>query len=216
MNVSTRVALVLLSATTVAALSGCSTGASAAQTVPMTARASPSASAATASPSATTPTTTGSPSATGGPTASPSSAAAAAGTCGPSSGAAATAAAVARLRPPTGLPGFRWDAAHADHSGYAPCAALSWSVVGLDGSTASSPYAIVLFHDGTYLGTATSTQYGFQPDVRRTAGDAIAVTYHFPRGADSDADPTGRATASFTWDASTHHVVMTGNVPPTS
>ncbi len=84
----------------------------------------------------------------------------------------------------------------------------------MKGSTASSPYAILLFHRGTYLGTATATQYGFLPMVVRTNPATIAVTYTYAQGADSNADPTGRAHASYSWNASTGKVDMTGNTPP--
>jgi hypothetical protein len=90
-----------------------------------------------------------------------------------------------------------WDAVGADYSGYSPCAALSWVVVTVEGSTPSSPYAILLFHRGTYLGTATATQYGFAPKIQRTNPATIAVTYTYPQGTDSNADPTGRTHASY-------------------
>jgi hypothetical protein len=134
--------------------------------------------------------------------------------CGPATGAEAASAAIAALPLPSGLSGHEWDAANADHSGYDRCAALSWSVVTVEGGTPSSPYAVLLFHDGAYLGTATATQYGFSPTVTRAGADAITVVYRYAKATDSNADPTGRTTATYTWDASTSKVVMTGDVPP--
>ncbi|BDZ48509.1 hypothetical protein GCM10025867_07500 [Frondihabitans sucicola] len=115
---------------------------------------------------------------------------------------------------PSGLSDARWDAAHADYSGYEPCAALSWSVVTIEGSTPSSPYAILLFHDGEYLGTATSVPYGFSPVIARGSDDAISVTYRYAQGTDSNADPSGRATATYRWNAATGRVDMRGSTPP--
>lgn len=113
-----------------------------------------------------------------------------------------------------GLDSAVWDATGADYSGYGPCAALSWSLVTLEYATVSSPTAVLLFHDGEYLGTATSEQYGFTPLVERVADDAIAVTYRFVQGAESNADASGRATATYTWNPATDSVDMAGDVPP--
>lgn len=136
--------------------------------------------------------------------------------CGPATGSAAAASAIAGLPAPAGLDGVAWDASTADYSGYEPCAALSWSVVTLVGSTSSSPYAILLFHDGRYLGTATSTPYAFTPEIRRATADTIDVSYRYAEKTDANADPTGRAQARFTWNDDSDRVVMTGSVPPTS
>lgn len=134
--------------------------------------------------------------------------------CGPVSPLPAVQAAAARLPLPAGLSTAQWDVGNADVSGYAPCAALSSVVLGLAYATASSPYAVLLFHDGSYLGTATAVQYPFFPTVTRVASDEIRVTYVFPQGNDSDANPTGRATADFQWSVTQAKVLMTGTTPP--
>jgi hypothetical protein len=72
-----------------------------------------------------------------------------------------------------------------------------------------------LFHNGEYLGTATKTAYGFTPTVERTADNAISVTYRFPQGMESNAEASGTAVATFTWNAATSSVDMAGDVPPT-
>jgi len=181
--------LVLLAASTTAILAGCTDG-GATSTATTTA----------------TATVTARPSATGAASGDRS--------CGPTSGSAAAERAIAALPIPAGLDGATWDAAGADLSGYDPCAALSWSVVAPVGATPSSPYAVLLFHDGSYLGTATATQYGFSPEIRRTAPDAITVVYRYAQGTDANANPTGRSTATFTWDESADRVVMRGSTPP--
>jgi hypothetical protein len=197
----TRIGLTLLTATAaLTLLAGCSGG-----TV------SPPARTVTATATATQATTSTTPSAdangTPGGTAS----------CGTASAATAVQQAVATLpRPVENLPDATWDASAADTSGYDPCAALSWAVVSVTGGTPSSPNAILLFHDGTYLGTATAEQYPFEPQVSRTAGDAIAVTYRYATATDSNANPSGSTQASFTWDASARKVTMQGSTPPAS
>jgi hypothetical protein len=99
-------------------------------------------------------------------------------------------------------------------SGFDPCAELSWAVVSLEMATVSSPTAVLLFHDGSYLGTTTSEEYGFTPRVERTAPGAISVTYPFVQGNESNAEASGRATASYTWNDSTQSVDMAGETPP--
>lgn len=121
---------------------------------------------------------------------------------------------MAELPAPSGLPEARWDASRATTALFDPCAALSSVVVPIEGATASSPYAILLFHDGRYLGTATKEQYGFFPQTSRTSDATIAVTYTYPRAGETDAAASGRAEATYTWDASAGRVVMRGDVPP--
>lgn len=65
--------------------------------------------------------------------------------------------------------------------GYDRCAALSWVVLAPKNATASSPFAIMLFHGGEYLGTATKDPQGFAPDITRTSDAAISVTYKYPQ-----------------------------------
>ncbi|MFZ7087251.1 LppP/LprE family lipoprotein [Curtobacterium sp. RRHDQ10] len=141
----------------------------------------------------------------------------AAGGCGTSSASTAVQHAILRIPDPIpSLPSAHWDAANADVSGYAPCSALSWAVVSVSDGTPSSPNAILLFHDGAFLGTATAEQYPFQPKVVRTSDAAIAVTYRYPEGNDANANPSGTADATFAWDDSAGKVVMHGSVPPAS
>jgi hypothetical protein len=188
MSAKTRTTMILLGASAALALSACTAGTAA------PAASAPDASAAAATPAAS-------------PTESP---------CGTASAADAVATGIATLRPPGGLSGTEWDAERADVSGYDPCAALAWAVVTPVDGTVSSPSAILLFHDGTYLGTATAEQYAFFPAVQRTADDAIAVTYRYARDGEPNAMASGRTQATYTWDAGSGRVVMTGDTPPTS
>jgi len=200
-----RIGLSLLAATaTLAALSACSgTG---------TPTASP-----TATSTADATTTTATQHATPPTSPSPSATGTAQGSCGTESAATAVQQAVATLpRPVPNLPDATWDASHADTSGYDPCAALAWSVVSVADGTPSSPNAILLFHDGKYLGTATKVQYPFEPTVTRKSDTSIAVTYRFAKQTDANANPSGTADATFTWDTAAGKVEMAGAVPPAS
>jgi hypothetical protein len=97
---------------------------------------------------------------------------------------------------------------------YDPCAALSSVILPVAHATASSPTQVMLFHHGNYIGTATSKAYGFYPDIERLADDSLQVTWHWPQDGDANADPTGRSTATFTWNDATGQVDMAGEVPP--
>jgi hypothetical protein len=189
----TRTALILTTATLAALLTGCSgaDGGAATPTVTETVTAPPSDAA-----SAPKPTPTPTP------------------TCGPSSGAEAAAEGIAALPLPAGLEDAKWDAANADYSGYDACAPLSWSVVAPEFGTAGSPYAILLFHEGRYLGTATAQQYAFEPTVERQSDSAVTVTYRFAKAGEPNAAPSGRTTATFTWNDDAGRVEMTGDTPP--
>lgn len=197
------VGLLLVAAGAAFALAGCSGGGDAGPTATVTRTVTPTASPSVSSAAGAAPATGSS-----APTATPS--------CGPSDGAAAAAGPIADLPLPAGLESARWDAAHADTSVYDGCAALSAVTVSVVDATASSPVAVLLFHDGSYLGTATKEQYPFVPQVTRESADAIRVEYRYPQGADSNADPSGRATATYTWNDDTGRVVMSGDVPPSA
>lgn len=107
---------------------------------------------------------------------------------------------------------YHWAKDYTD-SNYDPCAELSWAVVGIQGGTASSPYQIMLFHRGEYLGTATKHAYGFAPKVERVSDGEIAVTYRWPKDGESNAEASNTATAHFAWDKEKNSVVMSGNLP---
>lgn len=130
------------------------------------------------------------------------------GQCGEPDAHAAVAANVGQL-----APNLEWnpDTAIAD---YDPCADLSWAAVTVTGATASSPYHIMLFHKGEFLGTATAQPYGFAPEINRASGRQMDVTYRWPQDGDANANPTGSSFASFAWNPVTEEIEMAGNVPP--
>jgi len=191
------------------ALTGCSTGSGdPAPTKTVTQTVAPSAES-TGTPTST-PTPTPAAAATPAPVPTPS----AAPTCGSEDPTSAIQQAATRLGAPAGIAGAEWDTAGAARGGYDPCAALSWVVLRPANSTGSSPSAILLFHDGTYLGTATKVQYPFTPEVTRTSDAAVSVTYRYARDGESNAEASGRVDATYRWDDAAGRVVMTGDVPP--
>ena len=101
-----------------------------------------------------------------------------------------------------------------DSSGYDPCASLSWETLMIEGGTSSSPFHIMLFNHGEYLGTATAKPYGFAPTVERVNDSEIAVTYHWPREGEGNANRSGTTNAGFRWDEGQQKVIMSGDVPP--
>lgn len=115
---------------------------------------------------------------------------------------------------PPNAESYPWATDSVETDGYDACAALSWMILPIQGGTASSPYQIMLFHDGRYIGTATSEAYGFHPTVQRTDADQIQVTWHWPREGESNAGASGTTTATFTWNDATEQVDMAGGVPP--
>lgn len=107
-----------------------------------------------------------------------------------------------------------WDAKNVDTSTYDQCAELSWITVQTEGATASSPSTIMLFHKGAYLGTATNGSFGFAPDVARVDDSTLDVTFHYPQAGDSNADPRGQATSTYSWDQATGTLTQEGQLPP--
>ncbi|PFG27618.1 LppP/LprE family lipoprotein [Corynebacterium renale] len=108
-----------------------------------------------------------------------------------------------------------WDPDHADTSGYDACADLSWAVISIEQGSSSSPFQIMLFHQGEYLGTGTLDAYAFMPTVTRTSDNSIAVTYHYPLPGESNAMRSGETHATFTWSDAENRVIMEGDVPAT-
>ena len=102
-----------------------------------------------------------------------------------------------------------------DSSGYDPCASLSWETLMIEGGSSSSPFHIMLFNHGEYLGTATAKPYGFAPTIERVSDSEIAVTYHWPREGEGNANRSGTTDAGFRWDEGQQKVIMSGDVPPT-
>lgn len=122
--------------------------------------------------------------------------------------------ALAEVPLPDELEDATWDVDGADVSGFDPCTGLTQIVATVVDATASSPYTILLFHDGEWLGTATKESYPFTPVIERVDPDEIRVVYAYLQDGDANADPKGEAVATFAWNEETASVDMTGDVPP--
>lgn len=109
---------------------------------------------------------------------------------------------------------WQWDLDGADTTTYDACAALSWVVLEIPGNTASSPFQIMLFHRGRYIGTTSSEPIGFPPKVVRLDDAAIQVAYTWLRDGESNAEASGRSVSIFTWDDRTRSVMHSGEWPP--
>lgn len=101
-----------------------------------------------------------------------------------------------------------------DGNHYDPCSALSYILLGTSGGTGGSPNHIALFHNGKFLGTATSEAYAFKPEITQLDPGLIQVDYKYLKDGDATANPRGRTTAWFGWSPAQQKVVMTGQVPP--
>lgn len=134
--------------------------------------------------------------------------------CAAMEGATAVAGSLAEVpAPPAGM---NWSPGEADLSTYDRCAPLSWVTLPIYGATASSPYQIMLFHHGEYVGTASSESYGFEPAVERIDDATIQVTYTWPKDGESNADASGRSVSTFAWDDASGSVTHSGEWPPSA
>lgn len=137
--------------------------------------------------------------------------------CAAATPAQAMATAVKRV-PPYTAEGIEGDGWHYTSAGalnhWDACSDLSWIALPIEGSTASSPWQIALFHHGKYVGTATAEGQGFMPKITRINDIEIKVVYTYPTANESNAGASGRTTAYFTWSDVTNSVRMTGSIPP--
>ncbi|KAA9393745.1 LppP/LprE family lipoprotein [Kocuria coralli] len=113
-----------------------------------------------------------------------------------------------------GFDQWEWDLDYAVTDGYDPCADLSSIILPIQGSTASSPHAVMFFHHGDYVGTATAEALGFYPDVQRVDDATLTITYHYPLDGESNAGASGRAVSTFHWDDASQSVQHSGEFPP--
>lgn len=62
----------------------------------------------------------------------------------------------------------------------------------------------MLFHRGRYVGTTTKCAFGGV--VTGNSENSVDIQYSWPRPGDSNAKPTGLASASYKWDGTGVHV----------
>lgn len=122
-----------------------------------------------------------------------------------------TVVAAARRQPIEPQTHTAWDTDPKTFEGnFNPCATLSTAIITIQGATGSSPNQALMFHKGTYLGTATSKAYGFTSLDPATTDDTVVLSYKVPGSCNACADGTFYH-VQFHWDGT--HVVMTGKPP---
>ncbi len=109
--------------------------------------------------------------------------------------------------------GRGWDT---DPSGYEgnfnPCATLSTALVWIQGSTGSSPVTALMFHKGTYVGTATPKPRGFvEFDAAKTTDDTVVLDFKVP-GACNACTPQSVTSVRYQWQDG--HLVTLDPPPP--
>jgi hypothetical protein len=132
--------------------------------------------------------------------------------CGVNLAAPQVVAAVQQLPPYPGT-GWEWNANPRSFEGnFNQCATLSTALVTVQRGTGSSPVTALMFHNGDYLGTATSEAYGFTTlDPARTTDDTVVLDYKLP-GACNACPPAGVTSVRYQWQGD--HVEMLDPPPP--
>jgi hypothetical protein len=96
------------------------------------------------------------------------------------------------------------------------CGGLSWvAVQGANSHYPARSRQLLIYHDGTFQGTAIRCEAFRGQDVSSVSPDAFEVTYAFVDVSipeqNRKQDPLGRATVTFRWNGS--RVVMDGSLP---
>jgi LppP/LprE lipoprotein len=95
---------------------------------------------------------------------------------------------------------------------YDPCADLSTIRVVIRGGTGSSPLQALIFHRGSYLGTATAKAYGFTSlDTGASSNDTVVLAYRSGQSCTACDDGTV-TTVRYRWDGT--RVQMLDPPPP--
>ncbi|MFH5231755.1 LppP/LprE family lipoprotein [Antrihabitans spumae] len=108
------------------------------------------------------------------------------------------------------LSGGPWVAEHSSDSAVGSCPELLWlSAAG--GNSAGAPIHVLFFHEGSYLGTATSEPYAFT-HVATSTSDSATVEYKWLAGDEPFCCPQGGPVAiDYVWDGT--EVVMSTPLP---
>lgn len=131
-----------------------------------------------------------------GPTATPTPTAADPAGCGPDEKTAVSAA-LAKI-PQDSKTGKPWNP-NPESSNYRPCDDLSAVVVTVQDATRSSPDQALMFHRGTFVGTATPKAYPFtQIEDPASTVDLVVLTYRSRQSCDACDDGT-LTTVGFRW-----------------
>ncbi len=132
-------------------------------------------------------------------TTAPSASPAASPSCGVDLTSPEITAAIGRLRPAFADRAVPWMTTP-DGGNYNPCATLSAASVTVQGATGSSPEQVMLFHNGTYVGTGTYRAYGFTTiDVAQSTDDTVLVSYKYVKPGESNASGSGLVAVRYRW-----------------
>ncbi|MFW0787690.1 LppP/LprE family lipoprotein [Gordonia sp. CPCC 206044] len=124
-------------------------------------------------------------------------------------GQSAIGAAASQIPPPLAAnPRVPW--VYDGATNFNTCNDLSYATLGTEGATASSPMQLLLFHQGSFVGTAVKCNLAYQTVTGATA-DSVDVNYRYLNPGDISANPTGTVDVSFTWTGS--GVQMNGDLP---
>lgn len=106
------------------------------------------------------------------------------------------------------------DQAEVDH--YVPCNGLSAITVPYsNGAAGGTGYrAVMLFHDGEYLGTDALDPQEALVEIERVDAETLRIDYRYFTGEETAMDPAGSAVSMFTWDDVTDSVDHAGEFPP--
>ena len=124
-------------------------------------------------------------------------------------GAAAIEAAADRIAPPLSYrPDVPWR--FDGRTNYNTCNDLSYATLATEGGTGSSPWQLLLFHRGDFVGTGIKCNASFQ-SVTGASPRTVDVTYRYLKEGEASAAPSGIARVSFVWNGD--RVVMNGTLP---
>ncbi|NLG54889.1 MAG: LppP/LprE family lipoprotein [Rhodococcus sp.] len=113
--------------------------------------------------------------------------------------------AISRIAPP--MAGGSWTVGQSTLDG---CSDLSYVVLETAGGTASSPYQLLIFHDGVMQGTGTRCNLPYQSIVD-SGEDYVTVNYRYIAGDEPNAAPQGSVNITYQWTGS--GVEMIGTLP---
>lgn len=138
-------------------------------------------------------------------------------TCATTSGAEALEDAISKVPPP--FPSMPLDeenqwSRNVSTDTYDPCVSLSWISLEIDRASLSSPYQVVFFHNGVYVGRAVNTEFGFPPQVTQIDDTTIEIGFSWPEDDEPNAMATVKATSTYSLDETTGRIIREGELPP--
>ena len=96
---------------------------------------------------------------------------------------------------------------------YDPCAPLSWITLRIDASTVSSPYQIMFFHNGEYVGPATQQAFDYSPAITELGPAMVQVTFRWAQEGEANVNASGVATSMYAWNEQAGRLERQGELP---